>query len=164
MRSISNARAALAYLRRAPVDPNAVRAFGDLIDEAESSWRTSTGGEVFTATQGSLAYSPNAAPPAAPNFVNYNTSFLAPFVIANTSTQILPQNNKRTLLLIQNLSSSSDLYFALGGGASINNGILLAADQGIVFDSVCPTDSLNVFFNNASPQQGIVMEVRFTPS
>lgn len=159
MRILQRQRDALAYLqdRRAP--SHVVKAFGDLIDEAEQNWGTDPTGLFQGAPGGVLT--PTVAP-AIPDFTNYNTSFLAPFSAGATSSQVLPQNKKRTLLLIQNLSLTANLFFSLGSGASVNNGIQLAASQGIVFDVACPNDSVNVFFDSSTVQLGIILEVRFS--
>jgi hypothetical protein len=155
MRVLQSQRDALAYLqdRRAP--PQVVKAFGDLIEDAENNYATRTDG-VFTSTN-----SGGLVPTASPQiYLNTNTSYIAPFVTADTSTPVLPQNPLRKLLLVQNLSLANDLYFSLGGGASVYNGVLLTAQQGVIFDIVCPSDSVNVFFDNATPQPGLVLEIR----
>lgn len=98
--------------------------------------------------------------PAAPKYKNENRSFITSFSIANNSTQILPDNPRRTLLLIQNLDATANLYFNLGSGASVFNGVRLEAGEGYVFDVACPADSLFVFFDSASNSSGIVLEVQ----
>ena len=157
MRVLQKQRDALAYLqdRRAPA--HVVKALGDLIDEAESLWRTNSDG-IFQGSPGALQTTVNTPP----QYTNYNTSFVAPFVTGRTSSQVLPTNPLRTFLLIQNLSAASNLYFNLGSGAGVNSGVLLSAGQGIVFDNTSPSDSINVYYDNATPQQGVVLEMRFT--
>ncbi len=160
MRILQTQRDALAYLqdRRAPA--HILKPLGDLIRDAERMYDTRGDGVFGTDAPGDHPYQP----PAPPDYRNYNTSFVAPFSAARTSIQILPQNNARTLLLIQNLSISTNLYFNLGAGASVNNGVQLGAGQGIIFDNICPSDSLNIYFDNATAQLGVALEMRFTPS
>jgi len=157
MRNLATQKQALAYLqdRRAPAA--VVKAFGDLIEDAEAVWQTDPRG-LFEGAAGQL--STTVVTP--PQFTNYNTSFIAPFVTGRTSVIVLPSNQRRTMLLIQNLSAASNLYFNFSGGASPNNGVLLSFGEGIIFDSICPSDSVNCYYDNATPQLGIVLEVRFT--
>lgn len=157
MQRLHSQREALQYLRDTRAPSDVVRAFGDLITEAERNYQT-RGDGLFEGAQGSLRTTVTAPP----FYNNYNTSFIAPFVTGQTSVQVLPANNRRTMVLIQNQSASSDLYFNLGGGAGPNSGILLPAGVGIVMDSVCPSDSINCYFDNVAPQQGAVLEIRFT--
>lgn len=162
MRILQRQRDALAYLqdRRAPV--HVVKALGDLIDMAERAYQTRSDGVFGTEAPGDHPLVMN--PPAPPDYRNYNTSFIAPFTAGRQSIVVLPQNYMRTLLIIQNLDIAASLYFNLGSGASPQNGVLLGAGQGIILDDVCPSDSLNVYFDNGTPCMGIALEMRFTPS
>lgn len=94
---------------------------------------------------------------------NLNNAYLTPFVIGQSSTQLFSSNQRRTMLVIQNLSSGSNLYFNIGGGAGPTNGVLLKPQTGFVFDSVCPYNSLFAYFDSVTPQLGIAMEVRLDP-
>jgi len=96
-------------------------------------------------------------------WANLNNGYLTPFVIADSSTQIFSSSNRRTMLLIQNLSSGSNLYFNIGSGAGPSNGILLLPQTGFVFDSVCPYNSLFAYFDTITPQLGVALEVRLDP-
>jgi hypothetical protein len=159
MRTFQHHKQTFEYLKARGNTPAPVmKAFGDLVEDAEAAYATNPRGLFQGAPGGVLQTTP-----VIPSFKNYNTTFIAPFSIANVSTLLLPSNKLRTMLIIQNLSLSANLFFNLGSGASIFNGILLIPQAGFVFDSVCPSDSLNAYFDNTLVQQGVVLEVRFTP-
>jgi hypothetical protein len=117
--------------------------------------------ETFQAEKG-----PPLLPPP-PVAQNQNSFALYPFTIANTSGQagsvsILPQNLRRTLLLIQNqsdpLGTNATMYVNFAGAAQAHQGIALYAGWGVVFDLVCPSDAVAVFFDTATAQPGIIIE------
>lgn len=130
---------------------NQVRPLGDYSED-----------EVFLAPKGPPLV--QAPPPP----LNSNGFALYPFTSSNTSNGngsvgILPQNLRRTLLLIQNqsdpLGTNATLYVNFGGGAAAaHQGIALYAGWGVVFDLVCPSDAIAVFFDTATPQPGIIIE------
>lgn len=74
------------------------------------------------------------------------------------SKVIVPANERRTFLLIQNQSESDDMYFNLSGDASPTGGVLLPPLTMVVFDTVCPYNTVSVFMNSAALQPGAVME------
>jgi hypothetical protein len=74
------------------------------------------------------------------------------------SKVIVPANERRTFLLIQNQSESDDMYFNLSGDASPTSGVLLPPLTLVVFDTVCPYNTVSVFMNAAALQPGAVME------
>lgn len=90
---------------------------------------------------------------------NNRSGTTTPFTVADTSTQIVPANGNRVLLIIQNFSTTDTLYFNFGQAASALNGIALAVGAGIILDFACPNDSVNVFFNTVTPQNGNLLEV-----
>lgn len=91
------------------------------------------------------------------NIISYA---LYPFAIGtgNGAVTILPYNAKRTLLIIQNQSAADDLYVNFGSDASVNSGLILAAGVGLVLDTSPPNNSISVFYNNATPQGGVIIE------
>ncbi len=151
---------ALAYLRQQKLPIEVRRAFGDYQEDDNVGQRT---GDVYDesrvfyaggGTQGGVQI-------VQPTVFQNNTSYTSyPFVIgtAQGSTQIVPQNQKRMWLMIQNQSSGSDMYVNFSTGAGVNNGILLGAGVGLVIDYNPPNNSINVFFNNATPQAGVLVE------
>lgn len=99
--------------------------------------------------------------PPAVGYINHNISAITPFVISQASTLILNQNRRRTMLVVQNTDAALTLYFSLGVGASVNSSIVLPAGAGFVFDSVCPSDSVNALFSGPNGT-GVVLEVTYS--
>lgn len=88
---------------------------------------------------------------------------LFPFQIDNTqgtngSVSILPANERRTFLLVQNQSTSADLFVNFSGDAGLNMGLLLVPGVGVFFDIVCPYNAVAVYMDSATPEPGIVIE------
>lgn len=100
---------------------------------------------------------PVAAPP-----LNTSRSFIVPFALNADGAQVLSTNNRRVLLLIQNQDVAFTLYFNLGGGAGVNNGVRLLPGEGFVFDTGCPSDSLSIAYDvlAGSTGFGIALEVQ----
>ncbi len=151
---------ALRYLRQQKMPIEVMRAFGDYQQDDNVGQRTNDvydESSVFYAGGGNQG----GVTLTQPTVYQNNTSFsVYPFVIgtAQGSVQIVPQNLKRMWLLIQNQSAASNLYVNFSSGANVGNGILLAFGQGIVIDVNVPNNSVNVFFNNATPQAGVLVE------
>lgn len=74
------------------------------------------------------------------------------------SVQLLSYNGRRQLLLVQNLSSGSDLYVNFGTAAGVDTALKLTNGAGVFFDTVCPNNAIFVFFNSATPQAGVIIE------
>ncbi len=159
MQILSKAQA-LNYLRSQKMPIEIMRAFGDYQQDSNVGQRTNDvydESSVFYAGGGNQGGVQITQPIIYAN----NTSFSTyPFVIgtAQGSTQIVPQNLKRMWLLVQNQSAASNLYINFSSGASVGNGILLGFGQGIVIDVNVPNNSVNIFFNNATPQPGVLVE------
>lgn len=159
MRILSKSEA-LNYLRRQKAPIEVRRAFGDYQEDENVGLRTNDVYDeerVFYAAGGNQG----GVQLVAPTIYQNNTSFSTyPFVIGTTqgSTQIVPQNLKRMWLLIQNQSTASDMYVNFSSGAGVGNGIKLSFGVGIVIDVNVPNNSINVFFNNATPQAGVIVE------
>ncbi len=151
---------ALNYLRHRKMPIEVMRAFGDYQQDSNVGQRTNDvydESSVFYAGGGKQG----GVQLTEPTIYKNNTSFsVYPFVIGTVqgSVQIVPQNLKRQWLLIQNQSAASDMYINFSSGAGVGNGILLAFGQGIVIDTGVPNNSINVFFNNATPQAGVLVE------
>lgn len=115
-------------------------------------------GDVFRAVANPEG---NVAQFAAPQQVvrNRNSFTMYPFSIVNAPVAILPSNERRNFLLIQNQSGTDDLLFNLSGDAGPNNGVLLVPGAGVFFDIVCPYNGLSIAFPAASTNQpGCVVE------
>ncbi len=159
MRIVSKTQA-LAYLRQQKTPIEVLRAFGDYQQDDNVGQRTN---DVYDETQVFYAGGGNqgGVQLVAPTVYQNNTSFSAyPFVVGSVqgTVQIVPQNLKRMWLLIQNQSAANNLWVNFSSGASPGNGLLLAFGQGIVIDVNVPNNSINVFFDNPTPQQGVVIE------
>lgn len=112
--------------------------------------------EVFAPPRGNdgIGFS---TPPQAVVSANGVPYTLYPFVL-NATAQILPGNQRRAILIVQNQSAADDLYINFGQGAGVNFGLLLPAGEGLILDEVPPTDQIFAFFDSATPQSGIVIE------
>lgn len=131
-----------------------MRAFGNLIDDAEAAYQTDPKGLFYA--------EPGKGDSLRPQFYNGNVSYIVPVNGVFASKQVLPSNPKRVLLLIQNQSTSQNMYLNFGSSATVNNAIVLTPGVGLVFDNSgnsCPSDSVHIAFAAAS-QTGVVMEVR----
>lgn len=95
-----------------------------------------------------------------PMYRNNTYASLYPFSISSSdgSVAILPSNERRTMLVVQNQSETDNLFFNLSGEAGENIGILLAPGAGIIFDVICPNNAVQVFMSAATNQPGIVLE------
>lgn len=98
-----------------------------------------------------------------PLFRNRNSFTLYAFALStgsgnNGAVLIVPANERRNFLLIQNQSEADDMFFNLSGDASPTSGVLLPKLTMIVFDFVCPYNGVSVFMNAATLQPGAVME------
>ena len=83
-------------------------------------------------------------------WTNPTTFQLVPILASSPSaTPILSQNAKRNMLLIQNNSSATGagntaptFYIAFNSQASVGTSLALAPGAGILFDIICPRDSV----------------------
>lgn len=108
---------------------------------------------LAAANQPSVGLGGGATPGAAPG--PYNFSVL-PFFAGANSIQILNSNPKRQALLVQNQDAANQLFFNLGQGAGLNQGILLAPTLGILWEIKVPSNYITVF--SAAGARGIVAE------
>lgn len=91
---------------------------------------------------------------------NRNSFNILPFAFQLTdgSKQILPSNERRTFLFVQNQSTTDTMYFNFSNDAGVNLGIELYPAQGFVFDQVAPYNSVSILVNATQPEKGIVVE------
>jgi hypothetical protein len=150
-------RQALAYLREKRAPAAVIRALGEYSEDDANTHNQDRYNErsVFYAPGGTEGGFEIKNPPLIKNVNSFATY---PFVIANTSFSILPANQKRSLLLVQNQSGTADLYVNFSSDAGVNNGILLVAGAAVILDTVCPNNSVAVFFDSATNEPGIVIE------
>lgn len=119
--------------------------------------------EVFrAATPGQLQVNAEGEPIPDP-FANPVSFTTYAFALSSTSgnagsVQLLSYNGRRQLLLIQNLSSGSDLFVNFGTAAGVDTALKLTNGAGVFFDEVCPNNAIFVFFNAATPQPGVIIE------
>ena len=165
MQRVTKAQA-LAYLRQKGAPANVRQALGDY---SESDPNTYPQGyepnerEIFSAvpTGGRIAHEGGMVD--VPIVRNTNSFTLYPFSTnetsgSNGSVSILPANQRRTFLLVQNQSAAEDLYFNFGADAGVNLGILLAPGFGCFFDIVCPYNQVNVYFDSSDNEPGVIIE------
>ncbi len=157
MRILSQSQA-LAYLRQQKAPIEVRRALGDYQQDDNVGQRTNDvydENSVFYAPGGSSGGVQITTPPIMQNINSFGGY---PFVIGQASTTVLPQNMKRTLLLIQNQSPASNLYVNFSSDASPGNGILLTPGLGVFFDVNAPNNSISCFYDNITPQLGFIVE------
>lgn len=96
-----------------------------------------------------------------PNRINF---LVTPFsqAVAAGSQQILPANEMRQFLMVQNQSTVAIMYVNFGVSAGVNVGIQLYPAQGIVFDQKVPANAVYVFVDNATNEPGAVVEGALT--
>jgi hypothetical protein len=150
----------LRLLGSLPVAPQ--RALGSYGEGDPNTHNQSAYGDgVFNAAPGgAMGQSRTAGMVQAAAIIN-NTSFSTyPFAISQFegAVSILPQNPRRTALLIQNQSATEDLYINFSGDAAVGYGMLLGPEQGILFDQVVPNNSVSIFFDAATVERGVVIE------
>jgi hypothetical protein len=80
-----------------------------------------------------------------------------PFVADLSSQQVLSANPRRQMLLVQNQSTTDNIYFQFGQSAAVNFGIKLGPGIGLMFDTKVPTNYVTVVANNVNVQ-GVVAE------
>lgn len=78
------------------------------------------------------------------------------------SQALLPANEMRRFLMVQNQSTVAIMYVNFGVSAGVNLGIELYPAQGIVFDFQVPSNAVYVFVNNAANQPGALIEGALT--
>lgn len=78
----------------------------------------------------------------------------------NGSVQILPSNDRRQFLLVQNQAASGggNLYVNFSGDAGLNIGIQLVPGGGVFFDYVCPYNAVAIYFDSATVLSGVIVE------
>lgn len=91
---------------------------------------------------------------------NRNSYNLLPFAyqLTDGSKQLLPANEARVFLFIQNQSLADTMYFNFGNEAGVNLGIELYPAQGFVFNEAVPWNAITVIVNSATAQRGIIVE------
>lgn len=91
---------------------------------------------------------------------NRNSFNLLPFAyqLTDGSRQLLPANEARVFLFVQNQSTTDTMYFNFTNEAGVNLGIELYPAQGFVFDQAVPWNAINVIVNAAQNERGIIVE------
>jgi len=103
---------------------------------------------------------PAPASSAALSWQAYNytlTPFLATDAVA--AQQVLGANTKRQALLVQNQDAANAIYFNLGQTAGLNQGILLNAGFGLLWEIKPPSNFVTVFCP-AGAALGVVAEAQ----
>lgn len=74
------------------------------------------------------------------------------------SRQMLPANERRRFLSVQNQSLTNIMYVNFSIEAAANVGVELYPAQALIYDTVVPYNSIQIFVNVAARQRGIVVE------
>lgn len=80
------------------------------------------------------------------------------FSSADGSNQLLPANEMRRFLSVQNQSLTDLMYVNFSVEAAANVGVELYPAQALIYDIVVPYNSIQIFVNVATKQRGIVVE------
>lgn len=155
---IVNRQQALTFLRQRGIPGEVIRALGDYSqgDPNANLPPVYSEDKTFYAGGGSQGGVQVVQPTLYQNLTSYS---LYPFVIANASQQILPSNAKRQFLMVQNVSGNSkNLWVNFSSGAGVDNGFLLSDGQGIILDTNPPNNSIQCYFDDTTPQSGIIVE------
>jgi hypothetical protein len=116
--------------------------------------------EIFRGESGNPGVALDAV--AAPITVVRNRVFfnLIPFSYGsgNGSQVLLPSNEMRRFLTVQNQSTGSFMYVNFSSEAAANVGIELYPAQAVIYDLVVPYNSITIFVNDATPRLGVVVE------
>ena len=135
---------------------------GTTSSETSSTSTSSTTTELEESVITNFPSSPNTVGDR--GYVNPITCTQTP-ITANTSGQVLPANTRRTLLIVQNNSTSggATIWVAFGQTASEGLSIGLAPGQSLTLDASCPRDSVNLLITGASgTTQGVLIEGSFS--
>lgn len=113
-------------------------------------------GEATSAGPGGILAEPMPIP-VIRNRIVFN---LIPFAYQTTdgSRNLLPANEMRAFLCVQNQSTASFMYVNFSNEAAVNVGIELYPAQAIIYDTVVPYNSINIFVSAGSAQLGVVVE------
>lgn len=136
-----------------PGDPNTFPSEPQFNDDVIFNPPAGGGGGLPFALPG--ASGPSGAPslPQAVSAVEY------PQVIADTSVKVLEENRRRVGLVIQNKSTTANLYYAFGQVASSVVGVKLGPGGGFYYEYRCPIGSLHLVFDSVSAQLAVVEEI-----
>lgn len=80
------------------------------------------------------------------------------FSSADGSKQLLPANEMRRFLSVQNQSLTDLMYVNFSIEAAANVGVELYPAQALIYDIVVPYNSIQIFVNVATKQRGVVVE------
>lgn len=96
-----------------------------------------------------------------PGYVNPNVSNMVPFNAAGgaLSICILQRNLKRSMIILQNSSSVSNLWYSWGRPAIIGQSLFLVPSQVIGYDYTTPSDALYIAFDGTGTQPGFYQEI-----
>lgn len=116
--------------------------------------------EVFTGTSTEGMQAGGAQP--RPFFRNNTYATLYPFSFSRDrgSVSLIPANERRVLLIIQNQAASGDgvLYVNFGNAAKPQIGLQLTEGAGIIIDYQCPANAIYVYMDADDNQPGVIIE------
>jgi hypothetical protein len=87
-----------------------------------------------------------------PGYVNQNVTVQNVFTAISgaNSIQVLQRNYKRTMIIIQNQSTTGNLWYSFGKPAQVNQCGYLISSQTIGLDYTCPPDAVYVYFDGTA--------------
>ena len=100
------------------------------------------------------------APPAPFAYANVNSFSLVPFSTGLTSITVLPANLQRTILIAQNLDASANMFINFDNGASPTVGVKLGPGGAVIFDVICPNNSISAAFDTTGSHFGIMAQAQ----
>lgn len=117
--------------------------------------------EVFRGEQTSLGGAGVGAQyqpiPVVRNRISFN---ITPFSLGSGdgSQQVIPSNESRRFLSVQNQSTTDLMYVNFSVEAAANVGVELYPAQALIYDTVVPYNSIQIFVNAVAKQRGVVVE------
>lgn len=156
-RRVSNSQAQALIRQHAPRRPG----LGDYGNDDPNTLRPPVVYSEDDVFRSGIAISREVPTVVTPNRVTF---LVTPFSqnSAAGSQALLPANEMRRFLMVQNQSTVAIMYVNFGVSASVNVGIELYPAQGIVFDLQVPSNAVYVFVNNAANQPGAIVEGALT--
>lgn len=91
------------------------------------------------------------------NRVSFNITPFS-YTLTDGSKQLLPSNELRRFLSVQNQSLADLMYVNFTTEAGVNAGVELYPAQALIYDFIVPYNSVNVIVNSATKQRGVVVE------
>lgn len=166
MRRVTTQQLAQELYRRGFTPPVTRRALGDYSEGDPNIANNNIYNErdIFRGENTSTGYASSGDVSAvmAPITVVRNRNFFNlinfAYQLTDGSRQLLPSNEMRTFLTVQNQSLADLMYVNFTSEAGVNVGLELYPAQALIFDTIVPYNSINILVNSATAQIGAVCE------